>query len=48
MAKDKLRHQTTKNDDTSIDLKGTFISVMLLGIFILVLWFGIYALFLSR
>ncbi|GEN83048.1 hypothetical protein SLU01_13600 [Sporosarcina luteola] len=47
MAKEKPK-QATKSNDSDINLKGTFISVMLVGIFILVLWFGSYALFLSR
>jgi len=40
--------QQSGNQQTGINLKGTFISVMLLGVFILVTWFGLYALFLSR
>ncbi|WP_186668956.1 cytochrome c oxidase subunit 2A [Sporosarcina sp. BP05] len=41
------QHQPNSNESTH-NLKGTFIAVMLLGVFILVSWFGFYALFLSR
>lgn len=36
------------DDHSSMNLKGTFISVMALGVFILIFWFAIYALFISR
>ncbi|MBE1554962.1 cytochrome c oxidase subunit 2A [Sporosarcina limicola] len=48
MGKGNPKQQQPSQNESSINLKGTFISVMLLGIFILIAWFGLYALFLSR
>ncbi|RCW64956.1 cytochrome c oxidase subunit 2A [Saliterribacillus persicus] len=35
-------------DESTTNLKGTFIAVMILGIFILVSWFIVFGIFLSR
>jgi hypothetical protein len=48
MGKGNSKQQQPKQNESTYNLKGTFIAVMLLGVFILVAWFGFYALFLSR